>query len=174
MIATFEAFAPPLAETDRDALAALLLDAVEGNASIGFPADTTHEAALSFWSGVEADVAGGQALLFGSRSAGSLVATVQLRFSSFPNGRHRAEVAKLLVHSSARRHGLGTMLMQRVEEAAAAAGKTLLFLDTETGSAAEKLYRGLGWMQAGSIPEFAYRPDGALRASTFFYKALKA
>ena len=174
MIATFESLAPPLTEGDRDALARLLLDAVAGNASIGFPAGTTLEVALGFWTGVETDVATGRALLFGSRSGSALVATVQLRFSSYPNGRHRGEVAKLLVHSSARRHGLGTMLMQRVEEAAAAAGKTLLFLDTETGSEAEKLYRGLGWIRAGAIPDFAYRPDGAMRPTTFFYKELKS
>jgi GNAT superfamily N-acetyltransferase len=173
VIATFEPLAPPLKDTDREALVGLLLDAVEGNASIGFPGSTTRETALDFWSGVEVDVAAGRALLFGSRSGGLLVATVQLRFSSYPNGRHRAEVAKLLVHSNARRHGLGTMLMQRVEEAAAGAGKSLLFLDTETGSAAEKLYRGLGWIEAGAIPRFAYRPDGALRPTTFFYKELK-
>lgn len=174
MVATFEPLAPPLTDADREALAGLLLDGVAGNASIGFPAETTREEALAFWAALEADVASGRALLFGSRDEkGALIATVQLRFSTYPNGRHRAEVAKLLVHSSARRHGLGTVLMEGVEEAAVAAGKSLLYLDTESDSDAQRLYESLGWMRAGEIPEFAYRPDGVLRPSTFFYKPMK-
>ncbi|HET7338164.1 MAG TPA: GNAT family N-acetyltransferase, partial [Candidatus Dormibacteraeota bacterium] len=100
------------------------------------------------------------------------VGTVQLGFAQFPNGRHRAEVAKLLVHSSMRRRGLATGLMNAAEEHARRAARTLLFLDTETGSAAEILYRKLGWTVAGVIPGFAYRPDGQLRPTTFFYKVV--
>ena len=173
MEGTFELLAPPLAHADADALAELVLDAVAGNASIGFPAGFSRGEALAFWAGVESDALAGRAMLFGSRVDGTLLGTVQLRFSSYPNGRHRAEVAKLLVHSTARRRGLGTMLMRRIEAAALEAGKTLLYLDTETDSAAEILYRRMGWNAAGSIPDFAYRPDGALRPTTFFYRALK-
>lgn len=168
-----DALLPPIAPADLEALAGLLLDSVAGNASIGFPAETSREAALAYWTAVEADVLAGQAILLGVRDGRPLVATVQLRFSAYPNGRHRAEVAKLLVLSSARRHGLATMLMGRAEEAARDAGKTLLVLDTESDSPAQRLYERLGWTSAGRIPDFAYRPDGALRPTTFFFKPLK-
>lgn len=103
---------------------------------------------------------------------GRVVGTVQLVRSSYPNGRDRAEVAKLLVHRRARRRGLGEQLLRRAEAEGRAAGLKLLFLDTESGSEAARLYRRLGWTAAGEIPDFAYRPDGALRPTTFFYKRL--
>jgi GNAT superfamily N-acetyltransferase len=89
-----------------------------------------------------------------------------------PNSQHRAEVAKLLVHSSMRRRGLATELMNAAEKHARRASRTLLFLDTETGSAAEAMYRELGWTVVGVIPGFAYRPDGDLRPTTFLYKVV--
>jgi GNAT superfamily N-acetyltransferase len=162
----------PLNAADVDALAKLLLDAVAGNASIGFPADTTQGEAQSFWKGIEADMAARRAVVLGARLEGKLIATGQLRFSSFPNSQHRAEVAKLLVHSSVRRQGMATNLMAGLEAAAREVKRTLLILDTEAGSGAERMYEKLGWTKAGVIPDFAYRPDGRLRPSAFFYKAL--
>ena len=162
----------PLNAADVDALARVLLDAIAGNASIGFPADTPLGEAQSFWKGIEADMAARRAVVLGVRLEGKLIATGQLRFSSFPNSRHRAEVAKLLVHSSVRRQGMATNLMAGLEAAAREARRTLLILDTEAGSGAERMYEKLGWTKAGVIPDFAYRPDGRLRPSAFFYKAL--
>lgn len=162
----------PLNPGDVDALAALLLDAVIDNASVGFPAGLAAAEAAAFWADVGRTVGAGRAILLAARSEGRLVGTVQVRHSSYPNGRHRGELAKLLVHTSARRRGLGAALMAEAEREAAAAGLTLLYLDTESGSAAEGFYERLGWTRAGVIPDFAYRPDGELRPSTFFYKRL--
>lgn len=161
-----ERIRPPVDDRDLDGLAELLLDAVAGNASVGFAADLTPEEARAWWR------AGGSDVLLVARDGGRIVGTGQLRFSGYRNGRHRAEVAKLMVHSSARRRGIAAALMEALEAEAAAAGKSLLFLDTESGSGAESLYRSLGWTEAGAIPGFAYRPDGELRPSTFFYKRL--
>lgn len=156
----------PVSGSDLDDLTLLLLDAVAGNASVGFPAGLTEESARAWWR------LGGAKVLLGAREGGRLVGTAQLRFSDYPNGRHRAEVAKLMVHSSARRRGIASELMAALEAEAVEAGKTLLYLDTETGSPAEDLYWRLGWTAAGTIPDFAYRPDGELRPSTYFYKRL--
>lgn len=169
---TVDRLAAPLSAADMDALANLLLDAVAGNASVGFPDGTTSGEARTFWNGIEVDIVAGRAVLLGTRLQGTLVATGQLRFSPYPNSRHRAEVAKLLVHSTVRRRGMATALMEMLEAEAREAGRTLLVLDTETGSGAERMYERLGWTRAGVIPDFAYRPDGRLRPSTFFYKLL--
>jgi GNAT superfamily N-acetyltransferase len=163
---------PPFAAGDLDSLAGLVLDAIAANASIGFPAGFTHDAALAWWEHIGLLVSAGEAVLLGARDAGSLVGTAQLRFSSYPNGRRRAEVAKLLVHSRARGRGLARQLMAGLEDVARAQDRPLLYLDTETGSAAERLYTKLGWTAAGVIPEFAYRPDGELRPTTLYYKRL--
>jgi GNAT superfamily N-acetyltransferase len=103
---------------------------------------------------------------------GRVVGTVQLVRPATPNGRHRAEVAKLLVHRRARRQGVGVRLMGRVEDEARRLGLLLLFLDTESDSDGDRLYRRLGWEVAGEIPAFAYRPDGVLRPTTFLYRRL--
>ncbi|HET9782565.1 MAG TPA: GNAT family N-acetyltransferase [Candidatus Dormibacteraeota bacterium] len=163
---------PDVSASDLDALTELLLDAVAGNASVGFPAGLSRDEARAFWIEVAQAVGADRLILLAARIEGRIVGTVQLGFARFPNGRHRAEVAKLLVHSSVRRRGLATDLMNAAEEHARDAARTLLFLDTETGSAAEALYRKLGWTAAGVIPDFAYRPDGRLRPTTFFYKVL--
>lgn len=167
-----ERVGPEVASADLDALAELTLDAVAGNASIGFPAGLSWAEARRFWSGVADGVRAGRVILLVTRIDGRVGGTVQLGFSQFPNGRHRAEVAKLIVHSSLRRRGLAGELMRAAENEARQASRTLLFLDTETGSGAEHLYRKLGWTAAGVIPDFAYRPDGELRSTTFFYKKL--
>jgi GNAT superfamily N-acetyltransferase len=167
-----ERVGPEVASADLDALADLTLDAVAGNASIGFPAGLSQVDATRFWTGVAEAVRAARAILLVARMDGRVAGTVQLGFPQFPNGRHRAEVAKLLVHSSVRRRGLAGELMRVAEDQARLASRTLLFLDTETGSGAEHLYRKLGWTAAGVIPDFAYRPDGQLRPTTFFYKKL--
>ena len=101
------------------------------------------------------------------------VGSVQVVLASPPNQRHRGEIAKLVVHRSARNQGIAQALMGRAEEEAVKAGKWLLMLDTVTGDAAERLYTRLGWHQVGAIPNYAYRPDGTLSGSTYFYKDLR-
>jgi GNAT superfamily N-acetyltransferase len=167
-----ERLGPGLTEADIESLTGLLIDSVAGNASVGFPMELSREEARRFWADVAAAVGAGRVILLAVRSGGRILGTVQLAFSQYPNGRSRAEVAKLLVHSSARRRGLATDLMRAAEDAARQATRALLFLDTETGSGAETLYRKLGWTRAGEIPDFAYRPDGELRPTSFYYKRL--
>lgn len=159
---------PPVTDEDLDALADLLLDGVAGNASLGFDAAATFEQIRAWWSSLDPAAT----VLLAAREDGRIVGSALLAFSRFPNGRHRAEVAKVIVLSTYRRRGIGRQLMAAVEEEARRAGKTLLFLDTESGSAAETMYRALGWTAAGTIPDFAYRPDGELRPTTFYYRRL--
>jgi GNAT superfamily N-acetyltransferase len=152
-------------------LAELLIDAIEGGASLGFPSGVEPEVARQYWLGVADGIEKGRNVLL--VAGGPIVGTVHLQFSSFPNGRHRGEVSKLLVHSAARNQGLATRLMEAVEREAVRRGKTLLILDTQTGSGAEYLYRKLGWESAGVIPDFAYTPFGQLAPSTFFFKRVR-
>jgi len=154
----------------RRRLAELLIDSVEAGASVGFMPPLTEEAAVEYWEEVSDSIDAGHTILL---VAGDPIAgTVQLQLPAYPNGRHRGMVAKLLVHTSARRRGIGTELMSALEEEAARDGRTLLFLDTQTGSDAEPFYDRLGWERAGIIPDFAYAPDGKVWPSTFFFKRL--
>jgi GNAT superfamily N-acetyltransferase len=147
---------------------------VEAGASVSFMAPLTPDRADAFWRGVVAGVAVGDRLLVVAedRATGAIVGTVQVVFAVPENQPHRADVAKMLVRRSARRQGLGERLMRAAEGAALAAGKTLLVLDTVTGSDAERLYLRLGWSRVGVVPEYALWPDGRLCDTTFFYKRL--
>ncbi|GAB3660903.1 GNAT family N-acetyltransferase [Actinocorallia lasiicapitis] len=153
-------------------LADLLLDSVAGGASIGFLDDLDGGAAAAWWDGVAAKVEAGETVMLAAEDGGRIVGTVLLHLVGFPGGRHRAELAKLLVHSDVRRRGIARALLAAAEKTALAAGRTLLVLDTESGSAAESLYRAEGWTEAGTIPGYAAVPDGALIATTFYYKTL--
>jgi GNAT superfamily N-acetyltransferase len=154
-------------------LAALLVDAVGGGASVGFLPPLTAVDAERWWRTLADDVSTGRVLVLLLRVDGRALGTAQLRLAQLPNARHRAEVAKVLVHSSARRRGYGRMLMEAVETAARNAGRRLLILDTLTGSAAEPLYARLGWTRAAEIPAYAQIPDGRLASTTIFYKDLQ-
>jgi GNAT superfamily N-acetyltransferase len=153
-------------------LADLLLDAVRGGASLGFPATLTAAEATAWWRARADAVAGGHLLVWAAGAPGAFTGTVSLALAELPNSRHRAEVAKLMVHHAARGRGLGRHLLALVEAAALRAGRTLLVLDTETGSAAERLYRAAGWTPLGSIPDYATDPAGTLRPTTVHYKHL--
>jgi GNAT superfamily N-acetyltransferase len=155
-----------------DALAALLVDAVQSGASVGFPADLDSDTAAGWWSTVIADVDAGGTVMVLALDEGAVVGSVLLRLASMPNGRQRAEVSKLLVLRSHRRRGLGTLLMAAVEQEALVAGRTLLLLDTETGSPAETLYRALGYVALEPIPDYALRPDGTPAATTIMWRDL--
>ena len=155
-------------------LSAVLLDCVEGGASVSFLAPLTREKADSFWRHVaEAVKADDRVLLVAEdRVTGEIVGTVQLVLGLPENQPHRADVAKMLVRRSARRHGIGAGLMRAVEEAARAASRTLLVLDTVTDSDAERLYVRLGWIRVGVVPNYALWPDGRPCDATFLYKSL--
>jgi GNAT superfamily N-acetyltransferase len=157
------------------ALAALLIDCVEGGASVSFMLPLTHERAQAFWQRVARGVHNGErALLVAEDARGAIVGTVQLVLDQPENQPHRADVAKMLVHRSARRQGLGARLMRAAEDTARECGKTLLVLDTVTGGDAERLYARLGWQRVGSIPDYALWPQGGPCATTYFYRRVEA
>ncbi|MET3497600.1 GNAT family N-acetyltransferase [Variovorax boronicumulans] len=155
------------------ALADLLIDCVEGGASVSFMRPLTRERAVAFWRKVADGVARGERVLLVTEDAEGIVGTVQLVLDQPENQPHRAEVSKMLVHRRARRRGLGALLMQAAEDAARAHRKTLLVLDT-SGAEAERLYARMGWQRVGVIPGFALLPEGGLCSTTFFYRALQA
>lgn len=157
----------------RPALAEILIDCVEGGASVSFMAPLTRERAERFWTGIADDVAsGGRRLCVAQDQQGILLGTVQVVLAQPENQPHRGDIAKMLVHRCARRRGLGARLMQAAEDAARAAGKTLLVLDTATGSDAERLYQRLGWTRVGTVPGYALWPDGRPCPTTYYFKAL--
>jgi ribosomal protein S18 acetylase RimI-like enzyme len=156
----------------RQRLGEILIDCVAAGASIGFLDPLSPADADAYWLRIERAVGGGRAILLAAEFDGGLPAgTVQLDIDTLPNQPHRATVSKLLVHTSARRLGLGEALMRALEREALGAGRWLLTLDTATGDA-ERLYERLGYARAGSIPEYAMNPDSSLTATTFYYKRL--
>ncbi|MEI2300047.1 GNAT family N-acetyltransferase [Ensifer sp. MJa1] len=156
------------------ALAAVLSDCVEGGASVGFMQPYPPESAVAYWQGVAQSVAAGDTLLMVAEVEGRVLGTVQVGVAQMPNQPHRGDLKKLLVHRAARGKGLARRLMDAVEREAAARGKTLLVLDTATGSEAEAIYPRLGWERVGVIPDYAMWPEGGLCATTFFYKRIAA
>jgi ribosomal protein S18 acetylase RimI-like enzyme len=161
------------ARTAVPVLAEILRDAVANGASVGFMDWNTITDYARFWDGVADGVASGQVLLFVARAGDAILGTAQLQLVGKPNQPHRAEIAKVLVHSQARRRGLGERLMQAAESAAREARRDLLVLDTDRASGALSFYRRLGWIEAGTIPRYALMPDGSDCATTFFYKELR-
>jgi ribosomal protein S18 acetylase RimI-like enzyme len=157
----------------RAGLITLLRDAVAGGASVGFLNPLTEAAAGAYWDGVFADVDSRDRLLFVIRDGDQVLGSVQLAIPPKPNARHRAEVEKLLVHTSARRRGLGTALMRAVEDAAIRLGRSLLVLDTRAGDPAGRLYEGLGYVRAGVIPGYALSPAGRPQATAIYYRDLR-
>lgn len=162
------------AEARLGELADILVDAVAHGASVNFMAGFAREEAHAFWRGQLPGIAEGSKRLFVGDDGRRLVATVMLTYAQQPNAPHRAEIGKMLVLSSVRRQGLGRRLLAAAEAAARDAGRTLLMLDTETGSAGDRLYRSCGWVELGRVPDHAFRPDGRLAETTLFYKALAA
>ncbi|MET7656212.1 MULTISPECIES: GNAT family N-acetyltransferase [unclassified Streptomyces] len=161
--------APQLYEHAAE-LADLLVDAVDGGASLGFLAPLDRTQAAAWWRERAAGVAAGRLAVWAAQAGGRVVGTVGLAFPDKPNSRHRAELVKLMVHRDVRGKGLGRALLAAAERTAAAIGVTLLHLDTETDSPAEHLYRDAGWTRAGVIPDYAASPAGILRATTLYYK----
>ena len=156
-----------------EALADVLQDCVEGGASVSFMWPLPREKALAFWRMVAEGVANNERILLIAETAeGDIVGTVQLITAQPDNQPHRADVAKMLVHRKARRHGVAQRLMQAADEAARAEGKTVLVLDTVTGGDAERLYQRAGWQRVGDIPNYALMPDGVFCSTTYYYKQL--
>ena len=153
-------------------LAVILADAVAGGASVGFLSPFSPDDAATWWQGIERDVVRGDVVVVIARLERRVVGTAQLRLAKLPNARHRAEVAKVLVHRSARRLGVATALMREIERIALTEARTLLVLDTIAGSEAEPLYAKLGWTRVAEIPGYAGMPDGERRPTVIFYREL--
>ena len=160
----------------QDQLKKLLRDAVESGASVGYVVPLADDDAGQYWQGVFAQVEDGSLILLVAENADQIIGTVQLSLCSKPNGKHRAEVQKMLVHTSARRRGLGHDLMQAIEQAARASARSLLVLDTESGSSGQHLYAAMGYLVAGEIPNFALptipSQSEKLLPTTYMYKLL--
>jgi len=160
------------ARAHLDGLAAVLNDCVAGGAGVRFMAPFSHEQARGAFEAVALDVEQGRRLLLAAFAGEELVGTVHVALAMQPNSPHRAEIAQLLVHRSARRRGIAQLLMESAEAEARAEGKTLLVLDAATGGDAERLYERLGWTKVGVIPNYALSPDGRPCATTVFWKSL--
>lgn len=161
----------PVSEDCIEGLALLLLDAIDSGASIGFLDSTTLDVAKEWWRD-RISKADDRAIFLVARDENGVTGSVQLLPAPMPNQRHRADIAKLLIHRRARRQGLGSTLMQEIERRAKSAAFTLLTLDTKRGDAAESLYRRSGWADVGVIPGYALDPDGTICDTVVFYKAL--
>ena len=168
---TIERIGSDASAHDIRGLALLLVDAIASGAGVSFLAGLTEAEAEAWWRSLLAS-ASERAIILIARDADGIVGTVQLQPAWAPNQRHRADVAKLLVHRRARRRGIARALMDALEQAASAAGFTLLLLDTCKGYDAERLYASTGWVRVGEVPGFALNPDGSLCDTVFFYKQL--
>jgi GNAT superfamily N-acetyltransferase len=155
------------------ALSEVLMDCVNAGASVGFMQPITLATATGFWEMVAEGVARRERVLLVATDADErIVGTVQLVFAVPENQPHRADVAKMLVHSTARRRGIAAGLLQAVEEAARAENRTVLVLDAVTNGDAARLYARSGWQRVGDVPDFALMPDGPCCSTTYFYKSL--
>lgn len=150
-------------------LAEVLADCVEGGASVSFMAPLPAARALDFWRGVMDEATGGMRILLVAEDDAGVCGTVQVLLDMPENQPHRGDVLKMLVHRRARRRGVGEALMRSAEDAARAAGKTLLVLDTASADA-ERLYERLGWQAVGVIPDYALLPQGGFCRTRFYYK----
>ncbi|SEK20616.1 Acetyltransferase (GNAT) family protein [Paenibacillus sp. cl141a] len=156
-------------ETDtHHQLTELLIRVVEDGASVGFLAPLSYDEASAYWE----DALGPGVTLWAAMQDGKMVGTVQLQCATKANGRHRAEVAKLMVDPASRRGGIGRMLMLHLEPKAKAEGRTLLVLDTREGDPSNKLYQSLGYIQAGVIPDYAISSNGELARTVLYYKRI--
>lgn len=151
----------------------LLADAVTGGASVGFVLPPDRDALAAFWDGIADDIARGERVVYAVERGGRIVGSVQVAPCLKPNGRHRAEIQKLVVLSTARGCGIARTLMAAAEAHAARAGWWLLVLDTREDSTAELLYRKLGWNETGRVPDYARDPDRTLATCVFFWKRLE-
>lgn len=161
-----------LSDTQITQLADVLIDCVDGGASVSFMHPLPPERAINFWRGVAQGVAAGTRALLVAEDASGICGTVQLVLEQPDNQPHRADVSKMLVHRRARRQGLGAALMQAAESTALDCSKTLLVLDTVTGAEGERLYQRLGWVRVGEVPGFALLPQGGFCGTTFYYRNL--
>jgi GNAT superfamily N-acetyltransferase len=160
-----------IGEREIQGLSDVLIDCVEGGASVSFILPMTRAKAEAFWRGAAASVARGERLVFAAEDATGIVGTVQIILAQPENQPHRGDLAKMLVHRRARRRGIGAALLAAAERGAFEAGKTLLVLDTASDDA-ERVYTRGGWQRVGEIPDYALWPAGGFCATIYYYKSL--
>ena len=163
----------PVADAALEQLADVLVDCVDGGASVSFMSPFRPEQALEFFRKIAGSVAAGDTVLLAARLDGKIVGTVQLGLDTPPNQAHRADIKKMLVHRAARGRGIGAGLMTAVEEEARRHGRWLLVLDTVPGENGHRLYRRAGWTQTGIVPDYAMFPDGRLCDTMIMWKRLE-
>ena len=160
-------------EAQIEGLADVLVDCVEGGASVGFMHPLTRGRAVAFWRKVARGVAAGERAILVAEDAEGICGTVQLVLDVPENQPHRADLCKMLVHRRARRIGLGGALLRAAEAMARDCGRDLLVLDAVTDGDAARLYARHGWVRVGDIPRYALMPDGAPCSTTYFYRDLR-
>jgi len=163
----------PVADTALNRLADVLVDCVEGGASVSFMSPFSHGEALAFFRKVAASVASRDTVLLAARLEGSIVGTLQLGLDTPPNQPHRADIKKMLVHRSARGRGIGAALMARAEQEARRNRRWLLVLDTVPGENGHRVYQRAGWTETGIVPDYALFPDGRLCDTAVMWKRLE-
>jgi GNAT superfamily N-acetyltransferase len=161
-----------IGDREIQGLSDVLIDCVEGGASVSFMLPMTRAKAEAFWRGVSASVARGERVVLAAEDAEGIVGTAQVILAQPENQPHRGDLAKMLVHRRARRRGIGEALLVAAERSALEAGKTLLVLDTASADA-ERLYARQGWQRCGVIPDYALWPDGGFCPTTIFFKFLR-
>jgi GNAT superfamily N-acetyltransferase len=160
-------------DREIEGLSDVLIDCVDGGASVNFMLPMTRAKAHAFWRGVSESVARSERVVLAAEDeSGAIVGTVQVILKQVENQPHRGDLSKMLVHRRARKRGVGAALLVAAEESARAAGKTLLVLDTASDDA-ERLYERQGWQRFGQVPDYALWPQGGFCAATFYYKALR-
>jgi len=161
-----------IGDREIQGLSDVLIDCVEGGASVSFMLPMTRAKAEAFWHGVSASVARGERVVLAAEDAAGIIGTAQVILAQPENQPHRGDLAKMLVHRRARRRGIGEALLVAAERSALEAGKTLLVLDTASADA-ERLYARQGWQRCGVIPDYALWPDGGFCPTTIFFKFLR-
>jgi len=150
----------------------VLIDCVEGGASVNFMWPMTRAKAEAYWHGIAASLARGErAVVVAEDDRGEILGTAQAVWAPQENQPHRADISKMLVRRNARRHGIGALVLAAAERAALEAGRTLLVLDTASAEA-ERLYERSGWQRVGMVPRYALQPDGPFCSTVIFYKDL--
>jgi len=150
----------------------VLIDCVEGGASVNFMWPMTRAKAENYWRGVAESLERGErALVVAEDERGEFLGTAQAVWAPQENQPHRADITKMLVRQSARRHGVGGLVLAAAERAALEAGRTLLVLDTASAEA-ERLYERGGWQRVGTVPKYALMPNGTFCSTVIYYKDL--
>ena len=164
----------PVSAADREALAALLVETVANNGSVGFMHPLPLAEAQAFWDQALTSAQRGERIILGVWRDAVLVGTGTVALAMAPSQPHRAELTKVMTTPAVRGMGVGAALVTALEQAARERGKTLLTLDASLVEGAATLYRRLGYHSAGDIPDYAYKPLGGLGATRVFWKKLDA